>query len=69
MAQEQKAISSLMTEKRTFPPPENIKANAYVNNIEQYQMMWEQSINEPDAFWLEQAKSLTWFKQPTKTLE
>jgi acetyl-CoA synthetase len=31
--------------------------------------MWDQSINDPDKFWLEQAKSLTWFKQPTKSLE
>ncbi len=58
-----------MTESRTFPPLESIKANAYVNSPEQYQKMWEQSINDPDAFWLAQAKSLTWFKEPTKSLE
>jgi len=68
MAQE-KAIDSLMSEKRTFPPPERIKANAYINSMEQYQQMWEQSINDPDGFWLEQAKSLHWFKEPTKSLE
>ena len=65
----QKAIDSLMSEGRTFPPPEQIKANAYVSSMEQYQQMWEQSINEPDSFWLEQAKSLHWFKEPTKALE
>ncbi|MBN1796854.1 MAG: acetate--CoA ligase [Sedimentisphaerales bacterium] len=69
MLQEQKAISSLMIENRTFPPPKNIKANAYINSMEQYQQMWEQSLNDPDAFWLEQAKSLDWFKEPTKSLE
>jgi len=68
MAQE-KAIDSLMTENRTFPPPEAIKANAYVASPEQYQEMWEQSIKDPDGFWLEQAKTLTWFKEPTKSLE
>jgi acetyl-CoA synthetase len=31
--------------------------------------MWDQSVNNPDKFWLEQAKTLTWFKQPTKGLE
>jgi len=66
---QQKAIDSLMTEKRTFPPPKGIKANAYVNSTEQHQQMWEESINDPDNFWLEQAKSLHWFKKPTKTLE
>ena len=67
--EKEKAIDSLMTEKRTFPPPENIKSNAYINSMEQYQQMWEQSINDPDGFWLEQAKTLAWFKEPTKSLE
>jgi acetyl-CoA synthetase len=67
MAQE-KAIDSLMTEKRTFPPPAEIKANAYVNSLERYQQMWEQSLNDPDSFWLEQAKSLAWIKEPTESL-
>jgi acetyl-CoA synthetase len=68
MAQD-KAISSLMTENRVFPPPERISKTAYVSSVEQYRKMWEQSVNEPDRFWLEQARTLTWFKQPTKTLE
>jgi len=68
MAQD-KAISSLMTETRVFPPPERIKKSAYVSSVEQYRKMWEQSISDPDKFWLEQAKSLVWFKTPTKSLE
>ncbi len=67
MTQEQ-AISSLMTETRTFPPPERIQKNAYVNSMEQYRKMWEESLRDPDKFWLEQAKSLSWFKQPTESL-
>ncbi len=69
MAEKQKAIDSLMVEKRTFPPPAKIKANAHISSQQQYQQMWEQSLNAPDTFWLEQAKSLTWFKEPTKSLE
>jgi len=68
MAQE-KAIDSLMTENRTFPPPAGIKANAHVASEAQYKEMWEKSIKDPDGFWLEQAKSLTWFKEPTKSLD
>ena len=55
MAQD-KAISSLMTETRTFPPPARIKKTAYVSSVAQYKKMWEQSINDPDEFWLEQAE-------------
>jgi acetyl-CoA synthetase len=69
MAEKQKAIDSLMTEKRTFPPPAHIKAGAYITSQQQYQQMWEQSLDDPDAFWLEQAGTLTWFKEPTKSLE
>jgi acetyl-CoA synthetase len=67
MAQD-KAISSLMTETRTFPPPERIQKEAYVSSLAQYRKMWDDSIKNPDAFWLEQAQSLTWFKQPTESL-
>jgi acetyl-CoA synthetase len=64
-----KSISSLMTENRKFPPPDSVKKNAYVKSFDEYQKMWEQSINDPDGFWLKQAEALTWFKKPTKSLE
>ncbi len=69
MAEEKKGMDSLMTENRKFPPPQDIQANSHISSQEQYQKMWEQSVNDPDTFWLEQAKSLTWFKEPTKSLE
>ncbi len=69
MGTEQKAIDSLMSEKRTFPPPQSVKDNAYIAGQEQYQQMWEKSIKDPNGFWLEQAKSLTWFKEPTRAQE
>jgi acetyl-CoA synthetase len=68
MADEVKGMESLMTEGRTFPPLAKIQKKAYVNSERQYQQMWEKSINEPDEFWLEQAKVLTWFKEPTQSL-
>jgi len=68
MAEAKKAIDSLMIEKRTFPPSRAIKANAYVSSLEQYQQMWERSLSDPDGFWLEQAKSISWFKEPTESL-
>jgi acetyl-CoA synthetase len=69
MSSEKKGMESLMTEKRIFPPPETIRASAYISSEQQYQQLWEQSINDPDGFWLPQAKSLAWFKEPTKSLE
>jgi acetyl-CoA synthetase len=64
-----KSIESLMTEERTFPPADELRANSYVSSEQQYQEMWQRSIDEPDAFWLEQAKTLSWFTEPSKSLE
>ncbi|HDP33500.1 MAG TPA: acetate--CoA ligase [Candidatus Hydrogenedentes bacterium] len=59
-----------MTENRTFPPPAEITAKAAIKTMEEYQQMWEASVAEnSDPFWLEQAKTLTWFKEPTVGLE
>ncbi|MBU1261005.1 MAG: acetate--CoA ligase [Planctomycetes bacterium] len=69
MADEQKSMASLMTENRKFPPPQAMQSKAHINDIQKYQEMWEQSINDPEKFWLEQAETLTWFKKPTKALE
>jgi len=66
---EKKAITSLMSETRTFPPPKAVQARAHVGSMAQYQKMWDQSLNDPDSFWLEQAKALTWYKTPTRSLE
>lgn len=69
MAEKQTGMQSLMSKSRVFPPPENIKKNAWISSMEQYQTMWDKSIKDPEGFWLEQAKSLDWFKAPTKALE
>jgi len=58
------SVDSLMTETRTFPPSAEVVKRAYIN-AEQYQQMYERSIQEPDKFWLEQAATLEWFKKPT----
>ncbi len=68
MAEQKKSMASLMVETRRFPPPEPIKNNAWVSSEKQYQQLWEQSINDPDGFWLEQAKMLSWYKEPTVSL-
>jgi len=69
MAEEHKAIDSLMSKGRTFPPPAELTAGAEIKTLEQYQEMYDRSINDSDAFWLEQAEAIEWFKKPTKARE
>ena len=56
--------ASLLQENRTFPPAPEVVRRAHID-AETYQKMYERSIREPEAFWLEQAATLQWFKAPT----
>src|SRR5271157_1665398 len=69
MADQPNAMKSLMVEKRKFPPSAEVRDRAHVKGFEAYKAMWEKSIKDPTAFWLEQAKTLSWVKNPTKALE
>jgi len=63
---ESKAMESFMTEKRTFPPPADVAKKAFIGSFDEYQEMYDRSIDDPDGFWLVQAETLDWFKKPTK---
>ncbi|MGB7567190.1 MAG: acetate--CoA ligase [Chitinivibrionales bacterium] len=69
MADNANRMQSLMVETRKFPPTPQVQSRAYIKSFEQYEQMWEKSLKDPDGFWLEQAKTLSWFKKPTKALE
>ena len=55
-----------MTITRTYPVKLNLKEASYLKGLDQYQAMYDQSINDPEAFWLEAAKHLDWFSFPQK---
>ena len=69
MGEEQKGIDSLMSEGRTFPPPAELSAGAHVKSQDEWQALYDRSINDSDAFWLEQAATLDWITKPTKARE
>ena len=51
-----------MSEVHLYPVPESFKSKAAIN-LARYKEMYDQSINAPDIFWAEQAKTfLTWQK-------
>ena len=62
-------IDSYMGESRKFPPPPELTKNAHIKSMEQYQQMYDESINDPDKFWLKEAETLDWVKKPTKGRE
>jgi acetyl-CoA synthetase len=61
----EKNMSALLDERRTFPPSEEFKARASWNDPEIY----ERAAKDPEGFWAEQAKNLDWFKPWNRVLE
>ena len=66
MAEDKKGIDSLMSEDRTFPPPPALTAEAHVKSLDDYQALYDRSVNDSEGFWLEKAKEMvSWTKEPT----
>jgi acetyl-CoA synthetase len=53
-----------MSAKKLYPVPESYKKDTLLTP-EQYSAMYEQSVNDPDAFWAEQVTQIDWYKTPT----
>ena len=51
-----------MSEKVFHPSPE-WSANAHIQTMDQYQNIYDRSIQDRDAFWAEIAERITWFKK------
>lgn len=56
-----------MSQSHVYPVPANIAENTLIN-AQQYQSMYQQSVQDPDAFWGEQGKILDWIK-PYRTVK
>ncbi|MFC2991177.1 acetate--CoA ligase [Halomonas tibetensis] len=52
-------------QQNVYPVRDDIAAKAWADKAT-YQAMYQQSVNEPDTFWAEQAKRIDWVKAPSK---
>jgi rRNA-processing protein FCF1 len=62
-------LDSTLREYRVFPPPEEFSRKAHIKSLEQYETLYKQSIEDPEAFWASAARELHWFKPWDKVLE
>ena len=71
MSADKKATGSAAAteEARRFPPPPEFSKKAYIKSEKQYQQMYDESVNDPETFWLREAEILDWYKKPTKARE
>lgn len=53
-----------------FYPPQALSAGAHVKNMDEYRMLYRESVERPEAFWARQAeKHLAWFQKWDKVME
>ncbi len=62
-------ITSVLKESRSFPPPAEFARAAHVRSQAEQEALYERAKADPEAFWAEQAQSLSWDRPWTKVLE
>ena len=53
----------------TYPVKKSLEGKTYLAGMKEYQEMYSRSIKDPEGFWLEAAKNLSWFRFPEKALK
>ncbi len=70
MTSDSQSIDSLLNEKRFFQPEENFSQSAHIRNIQEYEKLWQYSIDHPEEFWGQKAHEfISWFEPWQKVLE
>ena len=62
------AIDHVLDETRAFKPSQEFRKQAQIKSIDEYQKLYEQSINDPETFWGKAAEELHWFKKWDRVL-
>jgi acetyl-CoA synthetase len=62
-------LDSTLRENRVFPPPEEFSRKAHIKSLEEYELLYRESIQNPEKFWAGVAKELHWFKPWDKVLD
>jgi acetyl-CoA synthetase len=61
-------ITSVLKEKRQFSPSPEFRSGAHIKSLAEYEKLWQRAKDDPEGFWAEQAKELSWFKPWNKVL-
>jgi acetyl-CoA synthetase len=63
------SIDSILKENRVFQPSTNFTKQAHIRNLEQYEQLYREAEQNPDAFWGRIAQDLHWFRKWDHVLE
>lgn len=62
-------IENYLQEERVFNPSEEFSQKARISSMEEYERMYQESIEQPDVFWAREAEELAWRKKWSQVLE
>jgi len=62
-------IDSILQEQRRFEPSPEFSRQAHVKNLDEYDRLYKESVDNPDKFWSAVASELHWFKKWDTVLE
>jgi len=51
------------------PVKEHVARRAHVRSFEQYQRLYDESVQDPSGFWRRQAERIDWFREPDQTCQ
>jgi len=65
----QGTIDNLLHESRVFQPPKHGPGPWHMTSMEDYRRLHRRSVEDPEAFWAEEAERLSWFRRWDTVLE
>jgi acetyl-CoA synthetase len=63
------SLETVLHESRRFDPPEAFARSARIGSLEEYERLYRRSVDDPEAFWADVARELTWFAPWRKVLD
>ncbi len=70
MTDESTGFDTVQSEGRVIKPAQWVSEGAWISSMEQYQEMYDRSVNDPEGFWADQAEELIYWEKPwDKVLE
>ena len=60
---EESFITSILSEKRVFNPSSDFSSSARIRSMDEYNSIYNKSVENPTAFWAEKANELDWFRK------
>ncbi len=62
-------IETTLREQRVFEAPENFRAHAHIQSLDEYRFLYKEAEDDPETFWAGIARELHWFKLWDKVLD